>query len=64
MINPFNIRETNRYTYNDRTVVVWKIENRQIQWYYLDEFTYTSSMNLHVNSKLWFVLNMKKYKFA
>lgn len=64
MINPFNIKDSNRYTYKGRTVVVWKSSNKEIQWYYLDEFIASNSMNLHLSSRLWFILNMKKYMYA
>lgn len=60
------IKAGNRYTYNDKTIVVDSIELKNIKWYYLLEWwEYQPRVaNIHVTPWKTFILKMKKYKFG
>ena len=66
MINPFKILNNNRYTLNDRTIVIEEVVSSDIAWYYLDEWLkYQPNFpNLHNSSKWWLMIHAKKYKFS
>ena len=60
------IKVGNRYTYNDKTIVVDSIELKNIKWYYLLEWWQTQPKNVNIHIMPWktFILKMKKYKFG
>ena len=65
MINPFKISKNNRYTLNDRTIIIEDISKFGVVWYYLDEWWKYQpiKINLHNSSKWWIMLHAQKYKF-
>lgn len=66
MINPFKIKINNRFSYNDRTIIIDRFNLLNVKWYYLDKWWKFQKRfpDLESSNILSFILFMNKYKYV
>lgn len=66
MINPFKIKINNRFTHNDRTIIIDRLNLLNVKWYYLDKWWKLQKRfpDLESSNILSFILFMNKYKYV